>query len=76
MGHLTGEHLESILWGGAEMPEHIDCCPRCRARLNEKYALAYQVRRAFSPVHVRSDLARRILGRIAAAQPAPAVTSA
>ncbi len=44
MGHLTGEQLESILWGTVEMLEHVDDCSCCRARLDEKYALASQVR--------------------------------
>ena len=76
MGHLTGEQLESILWGGAEMPEHVDGCPRCRARLDEKYALADQVRRLFSSIHADSGLAGQILAHITAAHPRTAVTPA
>ncbi len=76
MGHLTGEQLESILWGGVEMPEHVDWCPRCRACLDEKHALARHVRRVFSSVHASSGLAGRILAHLGAARPGAAVTSA
>ena len=76
MAHLTGEQLESILWGGAEMPEHVDRCPRCGARLDEKYALANQVRRVFSSLHVGPGLAGQILAHITTARPRTAVTPA
>ncbi len=76
MGHLTGEQLESILWGGAEMPEHVDWCSRCRARLDEKYALVSQVRWIYSSVHAASSSAGRILAHVAAARARATVTPA
>jgi hypothetical protein len=76
MDHLTGEQLESILWGGAEMPQHVDRCSQCRARLDEKYVLANQVRRVFSSVHAASGSAGQILAHIAAARPRATVTPA
>ena len=76
MGHLTGEQLEGILWGDVEMPEHVDWCPRCRARLDEKYALADQLRRAFVSIHAGSGLVRQILALVAAARPSVTVTPA
>ncbi len=76
MGHLTGEQLESILWGGADMPEHVDYCSRCRARLDEKYALASHVRRVYCSVHAASGSAGRILAHVAAARARATVTPA
>ncbi len=67
MSHLTDEQFEDILQGRAEVPEHVDQCPQCGARLEEKRALARRVSRAFSSLHAGADLADRIRAGIAAA---------
>jgi hypothetical protein len=76
MNHLTEEQLEDILQGGAGVPEHLDRCAQCRARLEEKRALAKRVHRAFSSIHADSGLADRIRARIAAAGQPPAEAEA
>jgi len=68
MSHLTQEQFEEILQGGGRVPEHVDQCPDCRARLEEKRALAQRVRGAFSAVQAGADLANRIRADIAAGQ--------
>ncbi len=67
MSHLTQEQFEDILQGRAEVPEHVDQCPQCRAYLEEKRALARRVAKAFSSVHAPPSLAARIEARITAA---------
>lgn len=69
MSHLAEGQFEDILQGRAEVPEHVDGCPQCRARLEEKRALAHCVHRAFSSVHASTDLGDRIRARLAAGQP-------
>lgn len=72
MNHLTDEQLEDIVQGsvGAELAEgmpagrHIAQCPQCRARLQEKRALAERLRRAFGSIHAGADLADRIRGSL------------
>jgi hypothetical protein len=68
MSHLTEGQFEDILQGRAERPAHVDQCARCRARLDEKRALARRVHMAFSSIHAGADLADRIQTEIAAAQ--------
>jgi len=75
MGHLTEDCFEDILWGGGAIPEHVDWCVRCRARLQEKYALAHLMRRTFSSVHADPGLAGRILAQLAAVRSRTAVTT-
>ncbi len=70
MSHLTQEQFEEILQGGGKVPEHMDQCPDCRARLEEKRALAQRVRGAFSTIHAGPDLINRIRADIAAGQAA------
>ncbi len=67
MSHLTDEQFEDILQGSAEVPEHVDQCPQCRERLEEKRALARRMQQAFSAIHASTDLADRIRAEIAAA---------
>jgi len=68
MSHLMDEELEDILWGGAGVPEHLNWCRRCSARLSEKYVLADRVHRAFVAIHAGSHLTDRIQGQIATAE--------
>lgn len=76
MSHLTEEQFEDILQGRANVLEHMDRCPQCRARLEEKRALVDRLRQSFSSIHAGADLAGRIRARIAAAgQPAIASTT-
>ncbi len=51
MSHLRETQLEDIRRGGARAPEHLDQCPQCRARLDEKRALARRMCKAFTSVH-------------------------
>ncbi len=67
MSHLTEEQFEDILQGRAEVPEHVDQCPQCRADLDEKRALARRVSEVFSSVHAGPDLAARIQAHVTAA---------
>jgi hypothetical protein len=67
MGHLTEEQFEDIVQGRAEVPEHVDRCPECRARLDEKRALARRLSKVFSSIHASADLAGRIRAGTAAA---------
>lgn len=67
MSHLTEEQFEDVLQGRANVPEHVDRCPQCRARLEEKRALVDRLRQSFSSIHAGADLAGRIRTRIAAA---------
>jgi hypothetical protein len=67
MSHLTEGQFEDILQGRAEAPVHVDRCPQCRVRLDEKRALARRVHRAFSSIHAGAVLADRIQARIAGA---------
>ncbi len=76
MSHLTEGQLEDILQGRAEVPEHVDQCPECRDRLDEKRALARRVSKAFSSIHAGADLAGRIRAEIAAAGQRTAGTDA
>lgn len=76
MGHLTEEQFEDILQGRAEAPEHVDQCPQCRDRLDEKRALARRVSKAFSSIHAGAGLAGRIRAEIAAAGGPAAGTTA
>jgi anti-sigma factor RsiW len=55
MGHLTEEQFEDILQDRVEVPEHVDQCPECRHRLDEKRALARRVNKAFSSIHAGAD---------------------
>ncbi len=68
MSHLTQEQFEEILQGGGRVPEHVDQCPDCRARLEEKRALAQRVRGAFSAIQPGPELTNRIRADIAAGQ--------
>jgi len=68
MSHLTQEQFEEILQGAGRVPEHVDQCPDCRARLEEKRALARRVRGAFSAIQAGPDLMNRIRADIAAEQ--------
>jgi len=54
MSHLREGQFEDILQGRARVPEHVDRCPQCRARLEEKRALARRVHEAFSTIHAGS----------------------
>ncbi len=72
MTHLTQEQFEEILQAGGKVPEHVDQCPDCRARLEEKRALAQRVRGAFSAIQAGPDLINRIRADIAAGQATPA----
>ncbi len=76
MSHLTDEQFEDILQGSAEVPEHVDQCPQCRERLEEKRALARRMQQAFSAIHASTDLADRIRAEIAAAGQAMTETTA
>jgi hypothetical protein len=60
MSHLTGEQFEDMLRDGAQIPEHVDQCPLCRARLEEKRALAQRVRQAFLSLAAPAGLADQI----------------
>lgn len=72
MSHLTEEQFEDILQGRAEASGHLDRCPECRHRLDEKRALARRVSQAFSSIHASAGLAGRIRTEIAALErPAP-----
>ena len=73
MSHLTQEQFEEILQGGGRVPEHVDQCPECRARLEEKRALAQRVRGAFSAIQPGPDLVNRIRADVAAGQGASTV---
>jgi anti-sigma factor RsiW len=66
MSHLTEELFEDILRDPAHLPEHVEHCPLCRARLDEKRALAQRVRRAFSALQAPAGLADRIRAGVAA----------
>jgi len=66
MSHLTEEQFEDILRDASHVPEHVDRCPLCRARLEEKRAIAQRVRQAFLSVDAPSGLADRIRAGIAA----------
>ena len=59
MNHLTDEQFEDIL-RGAPVPDHINECAECCARLAEKRALAARARKAFASVHASPQLASRI----------------
>jgi anti-sigma factor RsiW len=72
MSHLTQEQFEDILQGDGPVPEHVAQCPDCRARLEEKRALARRVRGAFSGIQAGPELVSRIRADTAAAQAAPA----
>jgi len=69
MSHLTDEQLEDILQGHGRAGEHVEWCPQCRARLDEKRALARRVRRAVLAIHAGTDLADRLQVRATAAGP-------
>ena len=73
MGHVREEQFEDILWGGAAVPEHVNWCPRCSARLDEKYLVAHRLSRAFRSIHAGPDLIDRIQAQIGA-QPPQTVT--
>ena len=59
MSHLRETQFEDILQGSAKVPEHLDRCPRCLARLNEKRALVRRMCKAFSSIHPNSVLRPR-----------------
>jgi anti-sigma factor RsiW len=67
MSHLTQEQFEDILQGGQPIPEHVGQCPDCRARLEEKKALAQRVRGAFFAIQAGPNLTNRIQADITAA---------
>ena len=71
MSHLTEEQFEDIVRDGASTPEHVARCPECRARLDEKRALAHRLREAFSSIQAGPDLTSRIRADIAATQVRP-----
>lgn len=73
MSHLTQEQFEDILRDGAHVPEHIAECPDCRARLEEKRALARRVRGAFSSLQAGPDLLGRIRSGMAAPETRPRI---
>lgn len=76
MSHLTQEQFEDILQGGQKVPDHIDQCPDCRARLEEKRALAQRVRGTFSAIQAGADLTNRIRADVAAAGQAASAATA
>jgi anti-sigma factor RsiW len=73
MSHLTEEQFEDILKGDTGVSEHVARCPDCRARLDEKRALARRVRGAFSSIQAGPDLVGRIRSDIAGAQVRPRI---
>lgn len=64
MNHLTDEQFEDIIRDKAAAPQHLDDCPDCRARLDEKRALAKTLRHAFTSVRPAPALAERIRARL------------
>jgi len=72
MNHLTDEQFEDILHGNTNVPEHVERCARCRARLDEKRAVARRVHQAFSSIQAPPGLADRIRAGIAASAKADA----
>jgi hypothetical protein len=66
MSHLTEEQFEEILQG-ASVPDHVNDCSQCRARLAEKRALAKRLHKAFASVQANSELANRIRAQIGGA---------
>jgi anti-sigma factor RsiW len=71
MNHLTEEQFEDILRDAAHVPEHVDRCPLCRARLDENRVIAQRVPKAFLSVGAPPGLADRIRTGVAAlAEPA------
>jgi anti-sigma factor RsiW len=66
MSHLTDEQFEDILRDATRVPEHVEHCPLCRARLDEKRAIAQRVRTAFFSLEAPAALANRIRGGVAA----------
>ena len=72
MSHLTDGQFEDVLNGNMSIPEHVAGCAICRARLEEKRAIAQRVRRAFDCVEVPPALAERIRATVAASREPPA----
>jgi anti-sigma factor RsiW len=68
MSHLTDGQCEDILHGSTSVPEHVAGCAICRARLEEKRAIAERVRRALGSIEAPPALAEQIRARIAAAR--------
>ncbi len=75
MSHLTEEQLEDLLQG-ASIPAHVDECPECRARLDEKRAFAGRLRSAFASVQAGSDLGDRIRAGVGGSSAVPASANA
>lgn len=76
MSHLTDEQFEDILRDAVQIPEHVNHCPLCRARLEEKRALAQRLRQAFLSMEASASLADRIRAGIGApAEPEAAAGS-
>ncbi len=73
MSHLTEEQFEDLLRDAAHFPEHVDGCPLCRARFDEKYAIVQRIRQASLSIQAPPVLADRIRAGVAAlAEPAAA----
>jgi len=68
MSHLTDEQFEDILHGNTSVPEHVADCAVCRARLEEKRAIAKRVRKAFDSIETPAALADRIRAAVASSQ--------
>ena len=74
MNHLTEEQFEDILRGETQVPDHVEKCPECRARLAEKRALTERVRKTFTSVRASSGLADRIRASVGRATDTAAAT--
>ncbi len=64
MNHLTNEQLEQILQGIDDHSDHLKDCENCRARLEEKKAIASRLRKAFENVSPKEELVQTIKRQI------------
>lgn len=64
MNHLTNEQLEQMLQGIDDHSDHLKDCENCRARLEEKKAIADRLRTAFENVSPKEELIQAIKRQI------------
>lgn len=75
MNHLSDEQLEMIMLAGSDDSGHLQQCPQCSDRLQEKASLAKRLRSAYASLSAGEGLKARISRQLSQAGTGPEVAA-